>query len=144
MSEQKEYSNGEITIVWKADLCIHSTNCWRGANGLIDVFNPKERPWIKPGAAATQRIIAQIGKCPSGALSFYRNEPELQPEESTSSMQIVEVLENGPLLVYGHITVKDSHGSETSGNNVTAFCRCGQSANKPYCDGSHVTAGFVG
>jgi uncharacterized Fe-S cluster protein YjdI len=141
MSEQKEYSNGEITIVWKAGLCIHSTNCWRG---LIEVFNPKARPWIKPHGAATERIIDQIAQCPSGALSYYRNEPEPQPDEQVVSSQIVEVIENGPLLVYGNITVKNRDGSETARSNVTAFCRCGQSGNKPYCDGSHVKTGFVG
>lgn len=141
MSDQKEYSNGEITIVWKADLCIHSTNCWRG---VISVFNPKARPWITPNGASTERIVSQIGKCPSGALSYYRNDAQLQPESEISSSQVVEVLQNGPLLVYGNITVKDKDGSETTKNNVTAFCRCGQSASKPYCDGSHVITDFVG
>jgi CDGSH-type Zn-finger protein len=40
--------------------------------------------------------------------------------------------------------VKDKEGNETHKNKVTAFCRCGQSSNKPYCDGSHIKAGFEG
>jgi uncharacterized Fe-S cluster protein YjdI len=142
MSDQKTYTNGEITIVWKPGLCIHSTNCWRGANGLSAVFNPKEKPWIKPEGASSQRIIDQVAKCPSGALSYFTNEQEIRPDTVTSSSQIVEVLHNGPLLVFGNITVKDKDGTETSKNNVTAFCRCGHSNNKPYCDGSHVTHAF--
>jgi len=140
MSNQKEYSNGEITIVWKSDLCIHSGNCWRGTDGLSAVFSPKERPWIKPEGATSEQIIAQIAKCPSGALSYYRNGQ--QPQETVSSSQIVEVILNGPLLVYGNITVKDKDGNETARSNVTAFCRCSHSNNKPYCDGSHVTNAF--
>ncbi len=64
----KEYSNGEVTIVWKNGLCIHSGIC---ARGLHEVFNPKVRPWINPGASTTEKIIEQVKKCPSGELTFY-------------------------------------------------------------------------
>ena len=69
----KKYSNGEVTIVWQAGLCTHSTRCWKGEEGLPTVFNPREKPWIKPEGAGTERIIEQVKRCPSGALSFYRN-----------------------------------------------------------------------
>ena len=69
----KKYTNGEITIVWKPEMCTHSTNCWKGKNGLIDVFNPMVKPWIKPDGASTSRIKEQISKCPSKALSYYHN-----------------------------------------------------------------------
>ncbi len=69
-SIKKEYSNGEVTIVWKNELCIHSGNC---ARGLPTVFKPKERPWIQVENASTQELIEQVKKCPSGALSFYMN-----------------------------------------------------------------------
>ncbi|MDR0872452.1 MAG: (4Fe-4S)-binding protein [Prevotellaceae bacterium] len=67
---EKKYNNGEITIVWKPDLCIHSTNCW---HGLPSVFRPVLHPWIEPHGADTARIIKQIDACPSGALSYYFN-----------------------------------------------------------------------
>ncbi len=139
----KTYTNGEVTIVWKPAMCIHSTICWKGAGGLINVFNPRERPWVKPHGAGTQAIVEQINKCPSGALSYYMNKDERQPQEIKGE-SIVEVSLNGPLLVYGNIVVKDKNGVETHKNKVTAFCRCGASANKPYCDGSHTKIGFTG
>jgi uncharacterized Fe-S cluster protein YjdI len=71
---KKEYSNGEITIVWQPDLCIHSRKCWHGPEGLLEVFNPFEKPWIKPESASSERIMQQIELCPSGALSFYVND----------------------------------------------------------------------
>jgi len=64
----KEYSNDEITVVWKSGKCMHSGNCFRN---LLPVFNPGARPWIKMDKAPTSDIISTVKKCPSGALSFY-------------------------------------------------------------------------
>lgn len=139
----KEYSNGEITIVWKPASCIHSTICWRRTTGMPQVFNPKERPWIKMEGGATEAIAEQVKKCPSGALSFYYNNAAAEAPEIITDTKI-EVMPKGPLLVYGNLTVKDKDGAEVKKYKVTAFCRCGQSANKPYCDGSHISSGFNG
>lgn len=143
-SVTKEYSNGEVTIVWKNELCIHSTICWKAATGMPDVFNPKERPWIRPEGANTEQLIAQVDKCPSGALSYYRNDQPAGTAPQTVAVEnIIEVSPNGPLLVYGNVTIKDKDGNETRKSKVTALCRCGASANKPYCDGSHARTGFT-
>lgn len=139
----KKYNNGEVTIVWKPAACIHSTICWKAATGLPEVFNPRERPWIKMENAATDQIVEQVKKCPSGALSFYFNNEASPPVEIKTDTQ-VEALPNGPLLVYGNIMVKDQAGNTTEKHKVTAFCRCGHSSNKPYCDGTHVKEGFKG
>lgn len=63
----KRYSNGEVTIIWQPELCVHSGIC---ARGLPRVFDPKRRPWVDASAASTQEIVAQVKKCPSGALSL--------------------------------------------------------------------------
>ncbi len=60
-----EYSNGEITILWTPELCAHSGICVRT---LPKVYNPKERPWLKIGNATSGELVAQVAKCPSGAL----------------------------------------------------------------------------
>lgn len=135
-----KYTNNEITIVWKPHVCIHSKLCWKQ---LGDVFKPAERPWVKIDGADSQTIMAQVDKCPSGALSYYKNE-EAEENKNISAESIVEVAPNGPLLVYGNITVKHSDGEEIKKNKVTAFCRCGQSSNKPYCDGTHTKIAFIG
>lgn len=67
---KKEYSNGEITVVWQSGKCIHSANCVRN---LPQVFNTRESPWINMNNASTSEIIATVEKCPSGALTFYKN-----------------------------------------------------------------------
>lgn len=139
----KKYSNGEVTIVWQNELCIHSTICWKKATGLPEVFNPSSRPWITPEGTATDKIIEQVDKCPSGALTYIMNDKsEEAKSESVSIENIIEVAPNGPLLVYGNITIIDKEGNETKKNKVTALCRCGASANKPYCDGSHTKIDF--
>ena len=66
-----KYSNGEVTVVWKPDVCIHSKICWKNLN---EVFNPTARPWINMDGASTGRIIEQVRQCPSGALSYLMNE----------------------------------------------------------------------
>ncbi len=65
------YTNGEITIIWKPALCIHSGICFKG---LPEVFDPRRRPWIEADKSSTENIINQVKKCPSGALSFVMND----------------------------------------------------------------------
>ena len=139
MAKIKEYTNGETTIVWEAEKCIHSGIC---VKGLPKVFQPKERPWIKIDAATTDALVSQVKQCPSGALSYYMNNGS--NKESQSMETKVEVTENGPLLVYGTLRVVDKDGNEETKNRTTAFCRCGASQNKPYCDGAHVKQDFRG
>ena len=70
---KKEYSNGELTIVWRLDKCIHSGVC---VKTLPDVYKPKEKPWINQENAKTEQLVRQIDNCPSGALSYYFNSDE--------------------------------------------------------------------
>jgi uncharacterized Fe-S cluster protein YjdI len=66
----KEYINGELTIVWKPELCKHAGVCVRM---LPKVYKPKEKPWITIENASTEELKDQVSKCPSGALSYYEN-----------------------------------------------------------------------
>lgn len=68
--KQLKYTNGDVTVVWKPDVCKHSGRC---VTGLPNVFNVNERPWINMEGADSEAIIAQVDKCPTGALSYYKN-----------------------------------------------------------------------
>lgn len=68
---KKKYTNGEITVVWEPEKCIHSMICF---NGLPQVFDPQKRPWVNIEGAKSDEIAEQVKACPSGALSFYQNE----------------------------------------------------------------------
>lgn len=145
--ETLKYTNNEVTIVWKPKTCIHSTICWKG---LIEVFNPRERPWIKMKGADTQRIIEQVRQCPSGALSYYMNDDEVKENEpdkivaEAATMLKVEVTPNGPYIINTECLIVHSDGKEETKTGTVALCRCGASGNKPYCDGSHRKIGFEG
>ena len=135
----KKYSNGELTVVWKPQKCIHSGVC---VKTLPMVYDPEAKPWINVENASTEELKEQIIKCPSGALSYFMNAEDNQEEETLETK--IEILENGPLLVYGTLKVTDKDGNIETKNKTTAFCRCGESNNKPYCDGSHIKADFRG
>jgi uncharacterized Fe-S cluster protein YjdI len=133
----REYATDEIVVEWRPRLCYHSQNCVRA---LPLVFDKERRPWIDPTLASADEIEDAVERCPSGALRIRRlrgpgrpapTEVEISPDP------------NGPLLVRGPIRVVKPDGTE---ENVTraAFCRCGNSKNKPFCDGSHRRCGFTG
>ncbi len=57
----------------------------------------------------------------------------------------ITVNHNGPLRIEGDVEILDPQGKAfgLAGRASVALCRCGHSANKPFCDGSHKTTGFT-
>ena len=138
----KKYSNQDITVIWEPAKCIHSKNCWRKATGLPEVFNPMIKPWINMDGSDTDSIKNQVDKCPSGALSWIANTAKVEP--AIADKTEIEVTPNGPLMVYGPVSITTINGIEQRESSKTAFCRCGHSKNKPFCDGNHRQIGFEG
>lgn len=135
----KEYTHGDLTVVWKPKKCIHSKVC---VETLPNVYHPNEKPWITPENASIEALKSQINNCPTGALSYHmKNEIEEGKEESTT--QII-VANNGPLKVKGTLEIQLASGEIITKEGTTGFCRCGASANKPFCDGAHRKAEFIG
>lgn len=63
--------------------------------------------------------------------------------EQTSTK--IKLLPNGPIIVEGKFDLCSPNGNELAeGKEMIALCRCGASANKPFCDGAHTAAGFQG
>jgi uncharacterized Fe-S cluster protein YjdI len=135
----REYAVEGITVVWNGTRCIHSALCIRG---LPEVFDPRRRPWIDATAADPEHIAEVIRRCPTGALT-YRPGPGMAPEEPEETTT-VRVSANGPLLVRGRVEVQDADGSVMAVEPRVALCRCGASANKPFCDNSHLRVNFRG
>lgn len=63
---------------------------------------------------------------------------------SSDEQTMIEVAPNGPLLVKGTVAVKHPDGQVELKEKQCALCRCGHSAKKPWCDGSHRREGFTG
>ncbi len=78
MSEVKEYTRDRLTVIWDAAKCTHSGRCVRG---LPAVFNLQQRPWIQLDKATIEETMAQVDRCPSGALS-YRLGADISEESS--------------------------------------------------------------
>jgi len=67
-SEQRHsYTNGEVTVEWRPELCKHAARC---ATQLPGVFNPANKPWVNMDGATSEEIAAQVGRCPTGALKM--------------------------------------------------------------------------
>ena len=67
IEKQIKYPNGDITVVWKPEVCRHSGRC---VTQLPGVFNLQVHPWINMAGATTEEIITQVNKYPTGALSI--------------------------------------------------------------------------
>lgn len=141
----KKYTNGEITVTWQPDECIHSTVCFRK---LPNVFKPNERPWVKIDAESTAKIIETVDACPTDALTWEYNDKNNEKsnvmEENKKTKPEIKLIENGPMFVPAEINVKDATGKILKVNDDKYLCRCGHSKNKPFCDGSHMSSGFKG
>lgn len=151
INERKEisrsYTNGDVTVYWRPELCIHSANC---LIGLPKVFNSANRPWINTQAASSKEIIKTVNTCPSRALTFLKksasaaSDKKKTPDQNIPAATKVQVLKNGPLLIRGQYKLIDADGKEiTADKEVVAICRCGASKKKPFCDGTHHHIGFT-
>jgi CDGSH-type Zn-finger protein/uncharacterized Fe-S cluster protein YjdI len=124
-------------ILFDGARCIHSRNC---VLSRPDVFVPNvEGEWIHPDRATPAQLAELAHQCPSGAIRY---EPVGEsPAELPPAVNTAHVRENGPLAVHAPMRIACPGGSDDPGLRAT-LCRCGQSANKPYCDGAHNAAGF--
>ena len=145
----RQYSNGEITVYWKPKKCIHATICYTQLN---EVFNPRKRPWVDMSGSTTDKIIDIVNRCPTDALTYrYNKDLEAEATQGIKDAPIVEekpviiqVMKDGPIVVTGKILLKDNDGKDYKTYSITSFCRCGASNNMPFCDGTHRKIGFQG
>ncbi len=68
--DKLSYPKEDITVIWQPKLCTHSAICFKG---LPSVFDPRRKPWVITANADKETIVAQVTKCPSGALSIIKN-----------------------------------------------------------------------
>ncbi|MDB4930776.1 MAG: hypothetical protein JWM10_3260 [Myxococcaceae bacterium] len=134
MSDVEEVRGKKSLIRFEAKRCIHSRHC---VLDRPDVFVPNvQGEWIHPDAATPDEVAALALSCPSGAIRYERLDGG--PQESPPLGNVLRVRENAPLAVHANVTLA-GHGALLR----APLCRCGQSANKPYCDGTHAEVGLA-
>jgi uncharacterized Fe-S cluster protein YjdI len=133
----KAYEADGIVVKFDGRRCIHAAEC---VHRLPEVFDANRRPWILPQAASPDDLAQVVEQCPSGALTYERTDggaSEVVPEAP-----VMRIAKDGPLYVQGRCTLSDHGGNPVETGPRAALCRCGASKNKPFCDNSHVEAGF--
>lgn len=127
----------EATIHFDAQKCIHSRSC---VLSHPDVFVPNVvGAWIHPDAQPVAELVRIAQNCPSGAITVMRHSmgtTAIADSNGHPIVNTVRVRENGPLALEAELLI----GGQKQTNPRAALCRCGQSQNKPFCDGSHVAA----
>jgi CDGSH-type Zn-finger protein/uncharacterized Fe-S cluster protein YjdI len=122
-----------LSVIYDGKRCIHARFCVTGAPKVFKA-NVSEGPWIFPDEGDPERIVELVHSCPSGALHYERadGKPEPVPE-----VNLLSTREHGPYAVRADVLIDGA----PAGYRMT-LCRCGESQNKPFCDNSHIAAGF--
>jgi CDGSH-type Zn-finger protein len=136
----REYTSPQITVHDRRWICSHAAECLRGQPA---VFRKGGRPWIVPDGGDLRTTIEVIRRCPSGALDYTLTTADLGIEPTPPvEPPCISVEKNGPYHIRGPAVLQDANGIEPPVAGRFVLCRCGQSKNKPFCDGSHVEARF--
>ncbi len=137
--EQAEEEVGpELILTDAEDLCAYARFCDPGGQ----IWNLVQ----EQDEASTALAIREGELCPSGRLVTWaketrtRNEDEYEP--SIGVVQDPSEGCSGPLAVRGDIQVIAADGFEYERRNRQTLCRCGQSENKPFCNGAHAAVKF--
>ena len=136
-ARRRAYQGEGITISDDRSVCAHAGHC---TDNLPSVWKRKEEPWIDARGANGEQIAAVVRMCPSGALSYALGDDPEPVEEALSPAIRASV--DGPYHVRGGLPVTSPGGERYEVRNRQTLCRCGNSKNKPFCDGSHWYAGF--
>lgn len=115
-------------------ICVHAGFCGNAVTNVWKMANDTDDSRVRAQA------MGMIENCPSGALTFAVDGDVIEPDLPTE----ISVTPDGPLWVSGGIPTTRSDDAPMETRNRVTLCRCGQSDNKPLCDGSHKDAGFKG
>jgi CDGSH-type Zn-finger protein/uncharacterized Fe-S cluster protein YjdI len=122
-----------VEIHYEGHLCIHSRFCVTEAPKVF--LANVQGPWIHPDDMDVERVVETAHRCVSGAIRYRRLDGA--PDEQAPPVNLASVREAGPLALRAELWLD----GKPAGYRAT-LCRCGASQNKPFCDGSHKTAGF--
>jgi len=144
ISETQEILDGDgIRVKVDNSYCVHAKYCFNKSSGIRKLMEEST------DANAKIQIMAMVDRCPSG--SFVYELPvdgEMLETEFDAPLEIAAIAEDtnsntaGPLWVSGGVPIMLPDGEFLETRNRVTLCRCGQSKNKPFCDGSHAKIDF--
>jgi len=130
------YDGKDITVRDNRGTCCHFGNC---TDHLPKVFHHEGDPFVTAAGAGAEAIVDIVRQCPSGALGYVRNGKAYDGEEREAE---IFVASNASYYVRGGIELEGALMNAGASREHYTLCRCGQSRNKPFCDGSHWYAKF--
>ena len=137
-AEKYSYDGDQAEVHWDGRLCIHYGECGRASGEL---FVGGRQPWCQPDLSTREEIRDVLLRCPTGALTTtFADGSVLEP--GTEENQVT-VTQNGPLYFRGSLNFEGVPDDMPGTRFRAALCRCGESKNKPFCDNSHIEAGFT-
>ncbi|MEN8832659.1 CDGSH iron-sulfur domain-containing protein [Pacificibacter sp.] len=131
ISYKGQVEGAQVTVSYTPVLCGHIGECQRLHRV---VFDPRKQPWIQPENGTLDGIKSVISACPSGALRLSIDESI--PVHIDSDEVSVKVVKNGPYVVK-NVPLDAVFNGVGANEKEYILCRCGQSKNKPFCDGTH-------
>jgi CDGSH-type Zn-finger protein/uncharacterized Fe-S cluster protein YjdI len=126
-------ASDDIEIRFDVARCIHSRRCVLNAPTVF-LANVKG-PWLHPETDSVEHLVHVAQSCPSGAITYRRLDGGA--EEGAPQVNTIQLRQNGPYAFHASLNI-----DEQSPLYRATLCRCGQSKNKPFCDNSHIDAGF--
>jgi CDGSH-type Zn-finger protein/uncharacterized Fe-S cluster protein YjdI len=134
VTRSKRTQGRSLAVLYDGQRCIHARFCVTGAPQVFHA-NVTKGPWIFPDEGDPDRIVEIIHQCPSGALHYDRADGKPEP---APAVNLIAIRENGPYAIRADVQLAGAR----AGYRMT-LCRCGASANKPFCDKSHIALGFA-
>jgi CDGSH-type Zn-finger protein len=134
---RREPWEGEGLVLYDdGSLCTHAGFCTNFRTNVWDLADRASDP------QARNEFVRMVHDCPSGRLTFAdADDPETTVEPDLEPSIGVEP--NASYWVRGGIPVVSEDGTPYEVRNRQTLCRCGRSANKPFCDGTHTPARFT-
>jgi CDGSH-type Zn-finger protein/uncharacterized Fe-S cluster protein YjdI len=126
-------ASDEIEIRFDVARCIHSRRCVLNAPTVF--LANVQGPWLHPETDSVEHLVHVAQSCPSGAITYRRLDGGA--EEQAPQVNTINLRQNGPYAAHATLNIDEQPALFRA-----TLCRCGQSKNKPFCDNSHIEAGF--
>lgn len=125
----KTYVGDQVAMTDDRSICSTAGFCVNRVTTVWEMINETSDPKVR------ERLRDIVSRCPSGALDQApaQGSPPVEPWFDRS----IAVISDGPLWVRGGIPVEAADGVTYEIRNRVTLCRCGESSNKPFCDGTH-------